>query len=341
MKKRKTSVIDVAKAAGVSVATVSRAYNLPHLVRDGVREQVLKTAQDLGYTPNPAAKALRMQKSMSIGVVIPSLNYSIFARLVESFQETMTKDGYSTFVLTTGFNNGVIFEPVRKLIDQGVDGLLMVGRIDDEALRSYVLEKQLPCVTTYSYTGDPDIPSIGFDNFAATRKVVELLLQLGHTHLAMFAGPVKGNDRQQERIRAFNDVVTTHGLSDNCVVIERDYSDAPRHGAEVLRTLREQYPDITAVVCNSDIFAFSVISESRKLGLSVPRDLSVTGFEDDVYTSLFEPALTTIAVPARELGQCAALEMLKALKTGQKIPSVRLETQLIVRDSTSRPPTPR
>lgn len=337
MKKRKTSVIDVAKAAGVSVATVSRAFNLPEMVREGVREQIFRVAQELGYSPNPAAKALRLQKSFAIGVVIPSLNYAIFARLVESFQETLSAAGYSTLVLTAGFDNGALFEPVRKLIERGIDGLLTVGRLDDEELKAYLLEKQIPCVTTYSYTNDPDIPSIGFDNYEASSRVVEFLLQLGHTHLAMFAGPVKGNDRQQERVRAFNDVTARHGLSENCVVFTRDYKDAPRHGSEVLRLIRDQHPKITAVVCNSDIFAFSIIAECRKLGLSVPKDLSVTGFEDDVYTSLFEPALTTVAVPARELGNYAAEELIKAIASGEKIPSIRLDTQLIARSSTSTP----
>lgn len=335
--RQKTNVTDVAKAAGVSVATVSRAFNLPHLVREEVREKVIAVAKKMGYSANPSAKALRLQKTHIIGAVIPTLDYSIFARLVHGFEEKVTAAGYSVFVLTTGFDNSTMFETVRTLVERGAEALLLVGRIDDERLREYLLEKQIPCVTTYSYTNDENFPSIGFDNYAASKQMVEFLIRLGHRRMVMIAGPTKGNDRQQSRIQAFEDTLKAHGIREGSHVIEKSYGSAVFRGAEAMRQIRGEYPEATAIVCNSDIFAFSAIAECRRMGLRVPEDISISGFDDDDYTTIFEPPLTTIAVPAPEMGEHAAQSLINALNLQRKIMPIRLETKLVVRDSTSVP----
>ncbi|QBP77730.1 LacI family DNA-binding transcriptional regulator [Herbaspirillum huttiense] len=334
--RQKVNVSDVAKAAGVSVATVSRALNLPHLVRDEMRERVTAVAKKMGYSINPSAKALRLQKTHIIGAVIPTLDYAMYARMIHSFEEQMTAAGYNVFVLTTGFDNGNMCETVRRLVDRGAEALLLVGRIDDEALREYLIERGLPCVTTYSYTEDEQIPSIGFDNYHATKQVVEFLLKMGHRRMAMIAGPTKNNDRQQSRIAAFKDTLAAHGVSeDDWFIVEKSYNSAVFRGGEAIRQIRSEFPQATAVVCNSDIFAFSAMAECRRLGLRVPEDISISGFDDDDYATIFSPALTTVAVPAVEMGQHAAQALLAALELKTKVLPMRLDTKLVVRDSTS------
>ncbi|MGS0625899.1 LacI family DNA-binding transcriptional regulator [Ralstonia sp. VS2407] len=336
---RKVNVTDVAKAAGVSVATVSRAFNLPHLVREEVRNKVTSVARKMGYSPNPSAKALRTQKTHIIGAIVPTLDYAMFARLIHSFEEQLTAAGYNVFVVTTGFDNSHMFETTRKLVEKGVDGLLLVGKIEDERLREYLAEKQIPCLTTYSYSEDALVPSIGFDNYIATKQVMEFLLRLGHRKFVMIAGPTKGNDRQQSRIAAFWDALHAHGVDTaNCHVIEKSYGAAVFRGGEAMRQIHAEFPETTAVVCNSDIFAFSVLAECRRLGLRVPEDISVVGFDDDDYTSVFFPALTTVSVPAIEMGRYAAQALVGALVEGRKILPIRMDTKLVVRESTSIPP---
>ncbi|RQR51568.1 LacI family transcriptional regulator [Burkholderia sp. Bp9140] len=332
---QKVNVTDVAKAAGVSVATVSRAFNLPHLVREEAREKVISIARKMGYTPNPSAKALRLQKTHIIGAVIPTLDYSFFARLVDGFEERITAAGYSVFVLTTGFDNTRMFDKVRALVERGAEALLMVGRVDDPALRTYLLEKQIPCVTTYSYTADEHFPSIGFDNYSATKQMVEFLIRLGHRRMVMIAGPIHGNDRQQSRIQAFEETLAAHGITDGCHVIEKSYGSAVFRGAEAMRQIIGEYPETTAVVCNSDTFALSAIAECRRMGVRVPEDLSISGFDNDDYATVFAPALTTISVPARDMGEHAAQALIGSLVDQRKIMPIRLETNLVVRESTS------
>jgi LacI family transcriptional regulator len=331
------NVFDVAKAAGVSVATVSRAFNIPNRVSAVSREKVLAVAKELGYSPDPAAKALRLRKSFIIGAVIPSLDYSMFARMTHAFEEQLTAAGYSVFVVTNGFDNSNMLDAVKRIVERGAEALLLVGKVEDPKLKSYLADKQIPCVTTYSYNEDDVVPSIGFDNFAATRQAVEFLIRLGHREMAMIAGPLQGNDRQHARLSGFEKTMQAHGLGDKVHIIEKSYGLATHQGADAMRQIYHEFPNVTAVVCNADVFALSAIAECRRLGLRVPEDMSVVGFDDDDYTTIFSPALTTIAVPAAEMGRLAARSLIGALTHGGKVMPARLDTQLIVRESTSVP----
>lgn len=334
---RKATVTDVAKAAGVSVATVSRAFNMPDAVKDGVRQRILEVADDLGYVPNSAAKALRLQRTQIVGAVIPTLDHAFFARMINSFQETLSPSGHMVFVLTTGFDNTNMLERVRMLVERGAEALLIVGRIEDPRLREFLLEKRIPVVTTYSYLRDDEIPSVGFDNYACMRQMVDYLVQLGHRNLVMIAGPTKGNDRQQARVKAFLDSREAAHIDEPWHVIERSYRGAISEGAESLRRTLTDFPDTTAIVCNSDVFAFGVLAEATRLGIRIPEDLSVAGHDDQELASMITPALTTIAVPAREMGQRAGEAILNALNNGRLISSVRLDANLIIRSSTAAP----
>jgi LacI family transcriptional regulator len=336
-KRKKANVSDVAKAAGVSIATVSRSFNAPGAVRDNVRKRVVETATLLGYSPNPAAKALRLQKTNIIGAVIPTLDHAFFARLVNSFQETLARSGHMAIVITTGFDNRCLLDKVRLIVEHGAEGLMLVGQIEDEGLRDYLIEKEIPVVTTYSYQGDDTFPSIGFDNYAATQQLVNYLLGVGHVEITMVSGRVAGNDRQEARVRAFRDTMTAAGLGKRAHVIEKEYVLVLPEGAEAMRRIDAEFPGTTAVVCNNDVFAVSVIAECRKRGIRVPEDISVTGFDDLDLASVLDPPLTTVAVPSREMGERAAEALLNAVLHRRKIVSVRLATSLIVRASTGTP----
>ena len=332
----KTNVSDVAKRAGVSIATVSRAFNLPDIVRADVRKHVLEVARKMGYSPNPAAKALRLQKTHIVGAVIPTLDYAIFARMIDSFQDSLATFDYMTIVLTTGFDNAVIFEKVKLLVDRGAEALLIVGAVEDPALRKYLKATSLPVITTYSFLPGEIVPSIGFDNYAATKSAMDYLIALGHKQFAMISSSPKGNDRQRARIKAYGDAIDDASLAGKERVLVRPYSIDD--GAAALREIRDLYPEVTAIVCNSDVLAFGVLTELKKLGLKVPEDISVTGFDDQEYAKALDPPLTTIGVPAQQMGLRAAIALHGALTAKKKLTSECLETTLKVRSSAGRAP---
>ena len=337
-KPRRPRVMDVARAAGVSVATVSRAFNLPHTVRDEARDHVLAVASRLGYTPNPAAKALRLQRSGIVGAVFPTMDYGLYARMVSSFQRRMSGYGYLSVLLTVGFDNSKVFEPVRQLVDRGVEALMMVGRIDDPKLMSYLIDKQVPTVCTYSALSHTPFPSIGYDNYVATEKVMQHLLVLGHRAFAMFSGPVKGNDRQQARRRAFTDALERAGIAGEPRIYEDTHGYSLDYAIRSFRAMRAQHPDITAVVCNSDAYGLAVMGEARRMGLRVPQDISITGFDNDVFAPLAEPPLTTISTAADQMGELAAQALFGVLDGGQPVEDMLLPSELVVRGSTGPAP---
>ena len=330
-------VKDVAMAAGVSVATVSRAFNLPERVSATVRTSVLDVAQRLGYRPNAAAKALRLQRSYMVGAIFPTTDYGLYASVLSSFQQRMSEAGYLSVLLTVGFDNSKIFESVRQLLERGVEGIMIVGRIDDHRLSEYLLEHRIPVVSTYSILDDAPFPSVGIDNYAATTEVMSHLLTLGHRRFAMLSGPAQGNDRQQARRRAFREALERAGIKGEPLIFEdpRGYSLAFASGA--FRSLVERHPDVTAVVCNSDYYGMAVLSEANRLGIDVPRQISVTGFDDQEFSAILDPPLTTISVQSEQMGRDAAATLLEALEDRQFGFSQQLVASLVVRSSTSQP----
>lgn len=338
VKTAKATVGDVAKAAGVSVATVSRSFNIPKAVREDVRLRVIEIARQLGYSPNAAAKALRLQKTNIVGAIIPTLDYAIYAKMINAFQSTLSASGHTVLLLTAGFDNAHLYDQVRLVVERGAEALLIVGRIEDQRLRDFLQEKNLPVVCTYSYLDDPEFASIGFDNYAATFQGVDYLIRLGHRELVMLAGPTKGNDRQLARIRAFVDALRANGIDAPPRILESVGGFTLEFGVSAMRTIHAEHPEVTAVVCNSDVFAFGVLAECKKLGLRVPEDISVIGHDDLDFSVLMDPSLTTIAVPAIEMGQRSAQALLNALNKSMKVASLCLPTSLIVRASTAPPP---
>jgi LacI family transcriptional regulator len=333
--KKRAGVADVARAAGVSVATVSRAFNLPDVVSDDVRRHVLAMAQKLGYAANPAAKALRSRKTHIVGAAIPTLDYAIFAKMLNHFQDTFSRYGYMTIVLTTGFDNLHAYDKVKMLVDRGAEALLLVGAVEDPALVRFLKSPHIPVVTTYSFIPDEIVPCIGFDNAAATVSTMQYLANLGHTNFAMIAGTPKGSDRQRARIAAYQKFLKRRGLSSAKHVVIRNFTI--HDGAEGIRVVLREYPETTAVVCNADVIAFGALSECRRLGIRVPEDISITGFDDAEYAAHLDPPLTTVAVPAEEMGNLSAEALYKALAFGQQPHPIKLESQLILRMSACAP----
>ncbi len=333
--KKRASVFDVAKATNVSVATVSRAFNRPNLVREDVRIQVIENARRLGYTANPAAKALRSRKTHIVGTAIPTLDHAIFARMVNSFQDTFAQHGYMTIVSTTGFDNTRIFEKVKILYDRGAEALLLVGEVQDTALQQFLKKTSIPAVTTYSYLPNSLVPSVGFDNYGASVSVLEYLADLGHTNFVLIAASPLGNDRQRSRIAGYREFIEARGLCGADRVIIRPHEI--RAGADAMQIILKDYRDTTAVVSTSDVAALGALSECRRVGIRVPQDMSVTGFDDSDYDRHLNPPLTTIAVPAKEMGSIGANVLLEALATDSSPRAVKLDSQLVVRKSACPP----
>lgn len=247
----------VARAAGVSKSTVSRAFNTPEIVNEDVRRKIFEVAAQMNYRPHPAARALASKRTHIFGAAIPTLDYAIFARMVNEFENTLSALGASTIVITTGFDNRHVFDDVRQLVDRGAEALLLVGEVEDARLRAFIRQGNIPVVTTYSAPPDKTVPSVGFDNYGAFAEAVERLAELGHKSFAMIASMPEGNDRQRARIAAYQDTLRRLGLVGGNRVYQLGYE--MRGGVRTMEQILDEYPETTAVICNSDVFAIGAI----------------------------------------------------------------------------------
>ncbi|GAB7538293.1 LacI family DNA-binding transcriptional regulator [Burkholderia sp. 3C] len=329
---------DVARAAGCSPSTVSRVLRTPDVVRDEVAQRVLAAVHKLGYTPNNAARALRSRRTRMIGAVLPTLEHAIYARLANTLETELAHDSYSLIVTTSGFDTRKELEQTQLMIERGAEGIVLVGDAHDRALYEFLQLRNVPYINTYVYTPQATHPCVGFDNKKAAKQVTEYLLSLGHTRMAMLTGVRKDNDRVRARIEGVEETLNENGLTITPEhVIEGPYAiTAGRNG---MRKLLNLSPRPEAIICTSDILAFGCLAECTAAGIAVPGDMSITGFDDLDFAAHLNPPLTTMQVPAIEMGTQAGRFLIDTLEEKSPLDRVELEARLIIRGTTARPST--
>lgn len=331
---------DVARAAGVSTATVSRCLNTPDLVVDSTRERVLAVVREMGYAPNFGARALAARRTGTIGAIIPTMENAIFARGLQAFQEELGRHGLSLLVASSSYRPDLEEEQVRTLLARGADALLLIGFERAAPVYDFLERRGVPYVIAWAYQENAPRLSVGFDNRKAMRALTETVLAQGHRNIAVISAPQAANDRARERVRGVFDAVAAAGINPHEIrVIETPYD--VENGAEAMRTLMRGDDAPTAVMCGNDVLAVGAIAMARELGLEVPRDVSVTGFDDIEIARIVWPGVTTVHVPHREMGRKAAdlVASLLSTKTAPEPASEELETRIVERGSLG--PAPR
>lgn len=327
---------DVAQRAGVSTATVSRVLNNPRSVRPPVRAWVENAIDELGYLPHGPARALASSRSRTIGAVIPTVNNEIFAAAINALEECLSNRGYTLVLSVSNYDLGAEAIQVRRLIERGIDGLVLVG--NDHAAETYRLIEtaRVHHVSVLSYDPDSSRPNIGIANRDGGWRAADHLIGLGHTRIGMVCGLMAQNDRARGRYEGFCDGLTQAGLSPfRNAVLEKPYTIEA--GREALAELVDAGRLPTALVCGNDVLALGVMLEAQRRGLHVPRDLSITGFDDLPLARHFLPSLTTIAVPVAEAGRLAGVAIVESIEEDSPIKSLRLAAPLLVRGSTAPP----
>ena len=333
-----TTIQDLAEAAGVSIASVSRALNDSTKVSTALRQRVLHAADTLSYVPNAAARALASQSTYTIGAVVPTLENPSFAIGVEALQKRLAQNGYTLFVASSNYDLKQERRQVETLVTRGVDGIMLVGILRDPGLYDFLRQRKVPFVNTWVLSQDPMLPTIGFDNKEAAAEITNFLLDLGHKYFGVIAGLTKSNDRALERVRGVRQALKARGLAltKECL-IERPYRIVD--GQSAMRTLMQQKPRPTAVICGNDVLAFGAMLECQRQGISIPHEVSVVGYDDLDFASQLIPPLTTIRVPADEIGEAAANYLLAATSKDQDVDLPEIKAPLVVRGSAAAPST--
>lgn len=330
---------DVADAAEVSTATVSRCLNSPESVRLKLRHRVERAVAELGYVPHGAARALASQRTHTIGAIFPALDNLIFATAAQAMQEHLDPVGYTLLLANSGYKDTRELNQLQSLMTRGLDGVALIGEERPAAIYNLIARKQIPYVDTWVYRSDSPHPTLGFDNAAASRSLVQYLIDIGHRRIGMIAGIREGNDRAAERVRGVQNGLAANGLAlAGGGFRETKYTISAGRGA--LRQIREAAPEVTAILCGNDILALGAMFECEAMGIQVPRDLSITGFDDLEISKEMSPSLTTVHVPAAQIGDRTADYLLRRIAGEDPGHAIRLDADMVVRGSCAPPGRP-
>ncbi|WP_372881242.1 LacI family DNA-binding transcriptional regulator [Psychromonas sp.] len=327
---------DVAIAAGVAPVTVSRYLNDPTVVSERSKKKIDAAIRQLNYVPHAAARTLASKRSRMIGAVIPSLDSSLFGRTIEVFQTQISTSGYNMMLASNNYNAEKEYEHITQMVSHGMDALLLVGHSRDKRIYELLKAKNIPYVLTWAVDVNLEHPCIGFDNHAAAADITRYLLHLGHTKFAMISGMIENNDRASDRLQGVRDTLLKQGVSlsdDN--VLQRPFGI--EEGREAFRLLMSRSEQPTAVICGSEPFAYGVVFEAQKMGINIPEQVSIVGFDDMSLASNITPRLTTVRTPQEQMGMLAAKYLVSRLN-GEDIPLPEpLNIEVVVRESCAPP----
>ena len=308
------SILEVAREAGVSVATVSRVFNLPDKVAPATREHVENIARTLGYLPNASARTLRTQRSRVLGVVLPTLTNPVFAECLEGIAQAAVAGGYAISPFPTDYLLDQEDRAVNLLLAGNVDGMILVvsNPATSTALQR-LAEVGLPYVLAYNQ--HPDHPCVSVNSELAVADVVTHLATLGHRRIAMVSGLLSASDRAQQRCRGYARGMEQAGLRAQPVLQVPFVAAAP----EVLGEALNNQDRPTALVCSNDLLAIRSIRAAHLAGLAVPRDLSVVGFDGIALGQDLTPQLSTVVQPNADIGRHSVELLAQAVASGSPL----------------------
>lgn len=342
-KPRRIRLADVASLAGVSLGSASRALSTPERVRPATLAQVRAAATRLGYVPDAAARALALGRTGCIGTVLPTINNPIFSDFVQALQKEARAAGHQLLIAAHEYDREGEVAIVEGLLRRGVDGLVLVGSRHHLDVHRRIEAAGIPLVLAWSVDESPAQACVGIHNRRAMQPVVQHLLGFEHRDFAVLSGDPAHNERARGRLDGVIDTLAAAGIALPAThVLVCPFSVAG--GREGLRRAVALRPAPTAVVACTDQLAAGALAEARRLGIAVPAGLSITGFDDVEFAALLEPALTTVRVPAGDIGRLAARRLLGAIDPQLEDPQsddlqTVIDTELVVRASTGPAPS--
>ncbi|WP_168380992.1 LacI family DNA-binding transcriptional regulator [Modicisalibacter radicis] len=309
MQKRKPRIDDVAKAAGVSFITAWRALNTPEVVRDSTIERVKQAAEDIGYVANTVARSLVSSRSDVIGVIVPTLEDSIYSDTVQGVSDELVASGRDLLVGLSNYDPIREEELVRAFLGRQVDGFILPGPITNPRTRDLLVRNHIPVVETWDLPSDPLDMVVGFSNHAMAKAATEFLITRERKRI-LFLSPVD-RPRAEQRRAGFIETLAAHHLphADAAVQIGTTM-DA---GRQVMPHLMKRDPLPDALFFNGDSMALGALTWCLEQGIDVPGRLAIMGLHDTPIARHIRPALTSIHVPRYELGKQSAIALMARL----------------------------
>ncbi|MCP5087401.1 MAG: substrate-binding domain-containing protein [Rhodobacteraceae bacterium] len=336
MRKKYADIIDVAIAAGVSAATVSRSFNHPDKVRADTKKRINQAVERTGYIRNRAAQAIHGKRSGMIGLIVPTLDNAIFANLIQAFTSTLAEHGFTMLVTTHGYDLKSEYQLLRSLLSHRVEGIALIG-LEHNAETYDLLElRETPCVAIWNYNQLSRIHCVGSDNFEAGQQIADHILSKGHKNIGTIFPQLAGNDRAAARFAGVISKIEEAGLKiPNELRSQSIYSI--KHARICCRALLQRDTPPTALICGNDVIAQGSIYEAQALGMKIPQDVAVAGIGDFSGSGEIYPSLTTVRLRANKIGIEAA-QLLVGVINGentQSLTRIAVDLELQERESTN------
>ncbi len=340
-----TSILDVARRAHVSPATVSRVLSdANHAVSAATRARVLHAADELDFVPNALARGLLKSRLPIAGVIVHDITDPYFAEVVRGVEDAATRSGYLVITCSSDRDPERELSYIRLLRSMRAAAIVFAGSGIVDAELDRQVQRQLAAMRGYAaavvnlspHAGGE--PTVGIDNAAGVAAMVSALTGLGHRRIAFLAGP-SNLYVNHHRLAGYRSGLADAGLPyDPALVVESGF-DA-NSGAAAVDRLMDRPSDVTAIACSNDLLAIGAQERLAELGIGIPDDISVAGFDDIPVASRVAPALSTVRVPLHELGYLGFRHAERAL-AGRRPRRRTLPTEVILRASTGPPPTAR
>ncbi|MDQ1734293.1 MAG: LacI family transcriptional regulator [Pseudonocardiales bacterium] len=338
-----TTLKDVAEHTGLGLGTVSRALSGHPNVRPETRRRVEAAARKLGYQSNGLARALRSNRSNSIGLIIPDLENEFYTTAASVVQGLLAAEGFRLIVSCSNNSPEVDIELLGTLIENRVDGIVHVPCTPDGSDLVRTANPGVPIVEYARRSSARGVDSVIGDDERGSAEIVQHLVDLGHRNIAVIAGP-SGLSTTTDRVSGFEQACRKNRLPKRgCPVLYGPSYDA-QWGEVATNQIIDDHPDVTAIFASSSRGALGALKALRKRSLSVPKDISLVGFLNPAWLDVSEPPLTTYELPLNDMGDMTArllLDRIRRPRTEQAAePQVlRFDGRMILRESTAPPRT--
>ena len=328
------TMIDVANRANVSIATVSRVLNGLKSVDPALAKRVQDAVRELRYEPNFTARNLRCKESRTLIILTPNITNLYYSNIIAGIAHGAQERGYSYFLFNTEGKRELEEQILDRLEKRQADGAIrLAAELGADWIQKYA--SHYPIVQCSEFDPAYKIPHVSIDNYQAARDAVGYLIANGHTHI----GIVSSNNRffsTAERMRGYKDALLDAGLTINDDYIRYAAWDDFKASSKAARSLLSVKDRPTALFCISDMLALGAIASAKELGLRVPEDVSVIGFDDVEYTTMFHPYVTTVVQPCFDIGHTAVNLVCKLIKHKEVLTEVILPQHLVIRESVTK-----
>ncbi|MFH2331308.1 DNA-binding transcriptional regulator CytR [Morganella morganii] len=327
---------DVARAAGVSTATVSRTLMNPEKVSVQTRQKVENAVLEVGYYPHNLSRGMKRNESRTILVIVPDIGDPFFTDIIVGIEEIAAKHGYLVLIGDCRYQHKPEHTFVNLIVTKQIDGMVLLGSDVPFDSRHDEQRHFPPMVMANEFAPELELPTVNIDNLTAAFNATHYLQSLGHTRIACISGPEE-LPLCQYRVEGYIQAMRHMGMPVRDEYLVRgDFTH--ESGAECAAQLLALPEPPTAIFCHNDIMAIGVLWAARKQGLTLPQDLSVVGFDDLPAAQYCSPTLTTIAQPRYEIGRQSFLLLLEQLQGHTVAKGSRLlDSDLIIRESACAP----